>query len=60
MQSLRYRFVTLLFTFACLLVLIAVSVPLHAADASYGIAETKNVMIAMRDQSRRLLSKARF
>ena len=50
MQSLRCRFVTPFSAFVCLLSLVAAAVALHAqTGASYGIAETKNVMVAMRD-----------
>ena len=50
MQSRRHTFVFSFFSFVCLLALVAVGVPLYAqADAGYGIAETKNVMVAMRD-----------
>jgi uncharacterized protein len=50
MRCLKDRSVSGFSSFLCLLALIAVGVPLHAqAGAGYGIAETKNVMVAMRD-----------
>ena len=50
MQGLKDRFVAGFSSFLWPLVVLAVGMPLHAqADRSYGIAETKNVMVAMRD-----------
>lgn len=50
MRGLKDRFVAGFCSFAWPLVVLAVGMPLHAqADRSYGIAETKNVMVAMRD-----------
>jgi putative CocE/NonD family hydrolase len=49
-QSCSYRSVFSFFSFVCLLALVAAGVPLYAqAGAGYGIAETKDVMVAMRD-----------
>lgn len=50
MRSLNDRFVAGFSSFLWPLVVVVVGLPLHAqADRSYGIAETKNVMVAMRD-----------
>lgn len=50
MRGLKDRFVAGFSSFLWPLVVLAVGMPLHAqADRSYGIAETKNVMVAMRD-----------
>ena len=50
MPNLIDKFVAGFSCFVGLLVVLGVGIPLHAqTDASYGIAETKNVMIAMRD-----------
>lgn len=50
MRVLQDRFVAGFSSFVWSLALLAVGMPLHAqADRSYGIAETKNVMVAMRD-----------
>ena len=50
MPRLRYRFTPRLSAFACLLTLMNVAMAIHAqTGASYGIAETKNVMVSMRD-----------
>lgn len=50
MRGLKDRFVAGFSSFLGPLVVLAVFMPLHAqADRSYGIAETKNVMVAMRD-----------
>ena len=50
MPRLKDRFVAGFSSFLWPLVVVAVGMPLHAqADRSYGIAETKNVMVTMRD-----------
>jgi putative CocE/NonD family hydrolase len=50
MRVLQDRFVAGFSSFVWSLALLAVGMPLHAqADRSYGIVETKNVMVAMRD-----------
>ena len=50
MRGLKHRFVAGFSSFLWALVVLAGGMPLHAqADRSYGIAETKNVMVAMRD-----------
>jgi uncharacterized protein len=49
-RSRKDKFFAFSFFFVGLMVVLAVGVPLHAqTDATYGIIETKNVMVAMRD-----------
>ena len=50
MWRLKDRFVAGFSSFVWPLIVVAVGMPLHAqADRSYGISETKNVMVTMRD-----------
>src|SRR5208337_4919143 len=50
MRNLRYRFVARFTCIVGLLVALAVGIPLRAqTDARYGVAESKDVMVAMRD-----------
>ena len=50
MRNLKDKFVTGFSSLAWLLVVLAVGIPLHAqTDTSYGITETTNLMVAMRD-----------
>ncbi|MGB7465370.1 MAG: CocE/NonD family hydrolase, partial [Candidatus Acidiferrum sp.] len=50
MRNVKDKFVVGFFSCVCLLVVLAVGTPLHAqSNASFGIGEARNVMVAMRD-----------